>query len=36
MCLRTIYNDKKSPFNDLLEKDSSVWIHEGNLEVLAT
>ena len=35
-CLRTIYNDKQSSFNELLEKDSSVLIHEQNLQVLAT
>ena len=28
MCLRTIYNDKQSSFNELLEKDGSVSIHE--------
>ena len=36
MCLRTIYNDKHSSFNELLEKDGSVSIHEQNLRVLAT
>ena len=35
-CLRTIYNDKQSPFNDLLEKDGSVSIHERNLQFSAT
>ena len=35
-CIRTIYNDKQSPFNELLEKDGSVSIHEQNLHVLAT
>ena len=35
-CLRTIYNDKQSSFNDLLEKDGSVLIHERNLQALAT
>ena len=34
--IRTIYNDKQSSFNELLEKDGSVSIHEGNLQVLAT
>ena len=34
-CLRTIYNDKQSSFNELLEKDGSVSIHERNLQVLA-
>ena len=27
-CLRTIYNDKQSSFNELLEKDGSTSIHE--------
>ena len=31
-----MYNDKQSSFNDLLEKDGSVSIHERNLQVLAT
>ena len=35
-CLRSIYNDKQSSFNELLEKDDSVSIHEQNLQVLAT
>ena len=35
-CLRTIYNNKQSSFNELLEKDGSVSIHERNLQVLAT
>ena len=35
-CLRTVYNDKQLSFNDLLEKDCSVSIHERNLQVLAT
>ena len=35
-CLRTIYNDKQSSFNELLEKDGSASIHELNLQVLAT
>ena len=35
-CLRTIYNDKQSSFNELLEKDGSVSIHERNLRVLAS
>ena len=29
-CLRTIYNDKQSSFNELLEKDGSASIHERN------
>ena len=35
-CLRTIYNGKQPSFNELLEKDGSVSIHERNLQVLAT
>ena len=35
-CLRTIYNDKQSSFNELLEKDGSVSIHVRDLQVLAT
>ena len=35
-CLRTVYNDKQSSFNELLEKDGSVSIHERNLQFLAT
>ena len=35
-CLRIIYNDKQSSFNELLEKDGSVSIHERNLQVLAS
>ena len=34
--LRTIYSDKQSSFNELLEKDGSVSIHEQNLQVLST
>ena len=34
--LRTIYNDKQSSFNELLEKDGSASIHERNLQFLAT
>ena len=35
-CLRTIYNDKQSPFNKLLKKDRSLSIHKRNLKILAT
>ena len=35
-CLRTIYNDKQSSFNELLEKDGSVSIHKRNLQVVVT
>ena len=34
--LRIICNDKRSSFNALLEKDSSVSIHERNIKILAT
>ena len=34
-CLPLIYNDKKSSFKDLLEKDGSVSIHHRNLRTLA-
>ena len=35
-CLRIICNEKRSPFNALLEKDDSVLIHERNIKSLAT
>ena len=34
-CLRLIYNDKKSIFEDLLQKSGSVSIHHRNLRTLA-
>ena len=34
-CLRLIYNDKKSSFEDLLQKDGSLSIHHRNLRILA-
>ena len=34
-CLRLIYNDKRSSFDDLLEKDNSVFIHYKNQQALA-
>ena len=34
-CLRIIYNDKRSSFIKLLEKDNSVSIHQRNLQILA-
>ena len=34
-CLRLIYNDKKSSFEDLLQKDGCVSIHHRNLRTLA-
>ena len=35
-CLRITSNDKRSSFNALLEKDSSVSIHERNIKFLET
>ena len=35
-CLRIKYNDKQSSFKMLLEKDSSVSIHDKNIQCLAT
>ena len=35
-CLRIIYKDKKSSFEELLDKDSSVSIHNRNMQILAT
>ena len=34
-CLRIIYNDRKSTFHELLEKDGSVSLHKQNLRFLA-
>ena len=34
-CLRIVYNDKKSNFNELLVKDGSVSTHHQNLQKLA-
>ena len=33
-CLRTVYNNKKSSFNELLVKDSSVSVLHQNLQKL--
>ena len=33
--LRLVYNDFKSSFHQLLEKDNSVTIHQRNLQILA-
>ena len=33
--VQLIYNDKRSSFEDLLEKDNSVSIHHKNLQALA-
>ena len=35
-CLRIIYNDKHSNFEELLVKDNSVSIHHNNIHTLAT
>ena len=35
-CLRSIYNDKKSSFEQLLEIDSSVSVHDRNLRAVST
>ena len=35
-CFRIIYNDNRSSFDALLEKDGSVSIHERNIKILAT
>ena len=34
--LRIVYSDKQSSFEELLEKEGSVSIHQRNLQVLAT
>ena len=34
--LRLLYKDNKLTFNDLLELDNSVTIHQRNLQILAT
>ena len=35
-CVRIIYNDKQSPFTELLNKGNSVSIHIRNIQRLAT
>ena len=35
-CLRIVYDDKQSSFNELLGKDGSVSIHMRNIQILAT
>ena len=35
-CLRLIYNDKKSSYEELLTKDDSVSLHHRNIQALAT
>ena len=34
-CLRIIYNDKHSNFEELLVKDNSVFMHHNNIHILA-
>ena len=34
-CLRIIYNDKRSSFEELLIKDNSVSVHHNNIHTLA-
>ena len=34
-CLRLIYSDKKSSYENLLEKDNSVSMHQKNIQALA-
>ena len=35
-CLRIIYCEEQSSFEELLEKDSSASINERNIQILAT
>ena len=35
-CLRLVYSDKQSRFEELLDKDSSVSIRHRNIQMLAT
>ena len=35
-CLRLIYNDKKSSYEELLIKDGTISIHHRNIQTLAT
>ena len=34
-CLRIIYNDKRSTFEELLAKDNSVSVHHNNIHAIA-
>ena len=34
--LRSVYSDKASTFQELLDKDNSVSVHHKNIQVLAT
>ena len=35
-CLRIVYSDKQSTFEELLEKDNTVSVHQRNLQFFAT
>ena len=35
-CLRIVYSDNQSTFEELLEKDNTVSVHQRNLQFLAT
>ena len=35
-CLRIIYNNKRSTFEELLAKDNSVCVHHNNIHIIAT
>ena len=35
-CLRIVYSDNTSPFEELLETDNSVSVHHQNIQVFAT
>ena len=35
-CLRIVYSDSTSPFDNLIETDNSVPVHHRNIQVLAT
>ena len=35
-CLRLVYNDKQSSYEELLIKDGTVSIHHRNMQTLAT
>ena len=35
-CLQIIYGDNQSSFEEMQEKDSSVSLHERNIQILAT
>ena len=35
LCLRIIYNDKRSTFEEFLAKDNSVSVHQNNIHAIA-